>query len=65
MKALTFISYTIGSIVLIISCFIDSPVATWWLGGIAVAFLIFGCGFQFAYNKHIDPVLSYKEEEEK
>lgn len=65
MKTLTFISYTIGSILLIISCFTISVTTTWWLGGFAVACLVFGCGFQFIYNKDHDPVLSYKDEEEK
>lgn len=47
MKALSIICYAIGCILLIISCFTTSVAATWWLGGIAVVFLIGGCVFQF------------------
>ena len=47
MKTLSIISYIIGSILLIVSCFTNSYSATWWLGGIAVIFLIGGCVFQF------------------
>lgn len=47
MKALSIISYIIGSILLIASCFTTSISVTWWLGGIAVLFLIVGCIFQF------------------
>lgn len=56
MKALTFISYTIGSILLIISCFTNSVTATWWLGGLSVLCLVFGCTFQFINSKNTDPV---------
>ncbi len=47
MKTLSIISYAIGCILLMISCFTSSITLTWWLGGIAVAFLIGGCVFQF------------------
>lgn len=47
MKALSIISYVLGSVLLIISCFTTGIALTWWLGGIAVAFLIAGCVFQF------------------
>lgn len=47
MKTLSIICYTIGAILLIVSCFMDSEAATWWIGGIAVIFLIGGCVFQF------------------
>lgn len=52
MKALSIISYIIGSILLIISCFTTGVAVTWWIGGIAVLFLIFGCIFQFNANKN-------------
>lgn len=52
MKTLSIISYAIGSILLIISCFTTSVAATWWFGGIAVLFLIGGCIFQFQANKN-------------
>ena len=47
MKTLSIIFYAIGAILLIVSCFMDSEAATWWIGGIAVIFLIGGCVFQF------------------
>lgn len=47
MKALSIICYAVGSILLIISCFTTGIAVTWWLGGIAVLFLIGGCVFQF------------------
>ena len=47
MKTLAIICYIIGSILLIVSCFTNSVSATWWLGGIAVVFLIGGCVCQF------------------
>ena len=47
MKTLSIISYAIGCILLTISCFTLSITLTWWLGGIAVVFLIGGCVFQF------------------
>ncbi|MBD5278025.1 MAG: hypothetical protein HDS32_02160 [Bacteroides sp.] len=47
MKTLSIISYAIGCILLTISCFTISITLTWWLGGIAVVFLIGGCVFQF------------------
>lgn len=52
MKTLSILTYTIGAILLIISCFTTGVAATWWIGGIAVAFLITGCVFQFNANKH-------------
>ncbi len=52
MKTLSIICYVIGSILLIISCFISSVTATWWLGGIAVVLLIAGCLFQYNSNKN-------------
>ncbi|MCM1290452.1 MAG: hypothetical protein NC201_05570 [Prevotella sp.] len=52
MKTISIISYIIGSILLISSCFTSSVSATWWLGGIAVAMLIIGCIFQFNAQKH-------------
>lgn len=47
MKTLSIISYVIGSILLIVSCFTTSVTMTWWMGGLAVLFLIVGCIFQF------------------
>lgn len=47
MKTLSIIFYVIGSILLIVSCFTNTESATWWLGGIAVIFLIGGCVCQF------------------
>lgn len=47
MKTLSIILYIIGSILLIVSCFVNSYAATWWIGGIAVIFLIGGCVCQF------------------
>ena len=51
MKALYIICYAIGCILLIISCFTVSVTLTWWLGGIAVIFLIGGCILQFNVAK--------------
>lgn len=51
MKTLSIISYIIGAILFIISCFTTGVATTWWLGGIAVALLIIGCIFQFQYKK--------------
>lgn len=47
MKTLSILFYAIGAILLIISCFMNSEAATWWIGGIAVIFLIGGCVCQF------------------
>lgn len=47
MKTLSIIFYIIGSVLLIASCFTASVAVTWWLGGIALVFLIAGCVFQF------------------
>ena len=52
MKTLSVLSYVIGGILLIISCFTTGISATWWLGGIAIVCLIIGCIFQFQYKKH-------------
>ncbi len=52
MKTLSIISYIVGSILLIISCFTTGVAATWWVGGIAVLFLVLGCIFQFNNNKN-------------
>lgn len=54
MKALSIICYVIGSGLLIASCFTTGVTATWWLGGIAVFFLILGCVFQFNFTKKRD-----------
>lgn len=54
MKALSIIFYAIGCILLIISCFTVSVSLTWWLSGIAVAFLIGGCVCQFKVAKKND-----------
>lgn len=54
MKTLSVVSYVIGSILLIVSCFTTGVALTWWLGGIAVVFLVLGCIFQFNTNKHKD-----------
>lgn len=51
MKTLSILSYIIGSIMLIVSCFTTGVTLTWWLGGIAVLFLVLGCIFQFNANK--------------
>ncbi len=51
MKTLSIISYIIGSILLIVSCFTTAVATTWWVGGIAVVFLILGCVFQFNSSK--------------
>lgn len=51
MKTLSIICYIIGSILLIVSCFTTSVAVTWWLGGIAVVFLIAGCVCQFNSNR--------------
>lgn len=50
MKTLSILSYIIGSILLIVSCFTTGITVTWILGGVAVVFLILGCIFQF--NSH-------------
>ena len=54
MKTLSIIGYVVGSILLIISCFTSSVSLTWWLGTLAVVFLILGCVGQFnsSKNKH-------------
>ncbi|MDE6247961.1 MAG: hypothetical protein K2M41_09015 [Muribaculaceae bacterium] len=52
MKALSIIFYSIGAILLIISCFVTSVSATWWLGGSAVVALIIGCLCQYNTAKN-------------
>lgn len=59
MKTLSIILYVIGAILLLISCFTTSVAATWWLGGIALAFLIGGCVCQFNVKKHETDYLSH------
>lgn len=52
MKTLSILNYLIGSVLLIISCFTTEISITWWLGGLAVLFLIVGCVLQFNSVKH-------------
>lgn len=54
MKALSLIFYVIGSILLIVSCFVTGVTETWWLGGLAIFSLILGCVFQFNATKSKD-----------
>lgn len=56
MKTLAIIAYSIGSILLIVSCFTEDITLTWWIGGSSVLFLILGCVFQFHSNKHFTSV---------
>lgn len=51
MKTLSIIAYTIGAILLVVSCFTSAPTAMWWLGGISVVMLIAGCVFQYYATK--------------
>lgn len=51
MKTLAIISYAIGAILLIISCFTTGIALTWWMGGLALLFLILGCIFQYNATK--------------
>ncbi|MDE6810985.1 MAG: hypothetical protein K2J15_01400 [Muribaculaceae bacterium] len=51
MKTLSILFYVIGSILLIVSCFVQSVAATWWLGGSAVLALILGCVCQFNVSR--------------
>ncbi len=53
MKTLSILSYIVGSILLIISCFTTGVAVTWVLGGAAVVFLILGCIFQFNATTHV------------
>lgn len=62
MKTLSIICYVIGSIFLIISCFTSGVSATWWLGGIAVVFLVGGCIFQFQANKRGPSIYSRRRD---
>lgn len=52
MKSLAIISYIIGSVLLIVSCFTTAVTITWVIGGLAVLFLIVGCVLQFQINKN-------------
>ncbi len=54
MYILSIISYVIGAILLGISCFTINVATTWWLGGIAVVFLVLGCVFQYNATKKRD-----------
>lgn len=47
MKTLSIIAYAVGFVLLLISCFTTGVALTWWMGGLAVLFLIVGCIFQF------------------
>lgn len=51
MRTLSTIAYAIGSALLISSCFIQSIELTWWIGGLAVVFLVIGCIMQFNIKK--------------
>ncbi|MBD5370105.1 MAG: hypothetical protein HDR80_03020 [Bacteroides sp.] len=51
MKTLSILFYTLGAVLLLISCFVTSIASTWWLGGSAVVALILGCIFQFNVNR--------------
>lgn len=57
MKTLSVIAYIIGSLILIASCFTASISLTWWLGAIALVFLIAGCILQF--NSKRQPAHTY------
>lgn len=61
MKTLYILFYVIGSILLIVSCFTNSLAATWWLGGIAVVFLIAGCVCQFTAAGSNKQIFHHKE----
>ncbi len=52
MKTLSIIFYTIGAILLIVSCFTMTVSATWWLGGSAVIALIIGCICQYNTSRN-------------
>ncbi len=54
MKALSIISYAIGFVLLIVSCFTTGVALTWWLGGVALICLILGCVFQYQLTKNRD-----------
>lgn len=54
MKAMSIICYVIGDILMVISCFLTSTAATWWVGGSAVVLLIAGCVFQYNDDKSRD-----------
>ncbi len=51
MKTLSIVSYIIGSILLIVSCFTAGVTVTWILGALAIVLLIVGCVCQFYVNK--------------
>ncbi|MDE6084626.1 MAG: hypothetical protein K2G11_09060 [Muribaculaceae bacterium] len=59
MKTLSIISYAIGSIILIISCFTTGVTTTWILGGFAILFLILGCIFQFNSKSEAEEFLNH------
>ncbi|MDE5869021.1 MAG: intracellular growth attenuator family protein [Muribaculaceae bacterium] len=52
MKTLSILAYSIGFILLLVSCFTTGVALTWWLGGAAVVLLIVGCIFQFNSMRH-------------
>lgn len=54
MKTLAIVSYIVGLILLIVSCFTTGVALTWWLGGAAVLFLILGCIFQYNSSKTVN-----------
>lgn len=61
MKTLSNISYVLGAILLIISCFVTTIATTWWLGGIAIILLIVGAVFQYNYKKkEIDETIKHE-----
>lgn len=47
MKTFAILSYIIGAILLVVSCFTTGVTLTWWMGGLALLFLIAGCVFQY------------------
>ena len=52
MKTLSILTYAVGFILLLVSCFTTGVTLTWWMGGLAVLFLILGCIFQFNSMRH-------------
>ncbi len=60
MKTLSIIFYIIGSVMLIVSCFLTGTTATWIVGGISVVFLILGCIFQFNVVKQRQRTTRYR-----
>ncbi len=53
MRTLSIIAYAIGTALLIASCFTQNVALTWWLGAVALTFLIMGCIFQFNAKKTV------------